>query len=88
VIRDLDSVVSNNNAVMGILITLYPADNLTKNAGSYGAYTNKLLGKSYNKIQVININEIMSGARLELTTMEVLKKAERKSNLKQSEMEI
>ena len=87
IIRDLDSVITNNDGVIGYLITLYPADNLVKEAKKYGTYKNNLLNKSYDKIQVINIEEIIDGAILDLPTIDILKKAQRKHNVKQLSLE-
>ena len=78
IIRDLDSVVNNKDGVMGVLITLYSADNLVREAKKYGTYKNNLLTKNYDKIQVINIVEVMEGARLDMPVLDMLKSAERK----------
>jgi len=83
VIRDLNGTLDKENAKIGILITLYPMENLVKEAKKYGLYKNKLFNKTYEKIQVISIDEIMNGARLEIPMLDVLKKAERKSRDKQ-----
>jgi len=83
VIRDLNGTLDKENAKIGILITLYPMENLVKESKKYGLYTNKLFNKTYEKIQVISIDEIMNGARLEIPMLDILKKAERKSKDKQ-----
>jgi hypothetical protein len=88
IIRDLNTTIDTNDGVMGILITLYEADNLVKEAKKYGTYKNNLLGKNYDKIQVIKIEEVMAGLRMEMpATMKVVKDAERKYKAKQLTME-
>ena len=80
VIRDLYGTVGRENAAVGILITLYSMENLVKEAKKYGTYRNTLLGKTFDKIQVVTVEEILQGERLKLPAVkEVLKKAERKS---------
>jgi len=78
VIRDLYGVVENKKAACGILLTLYPMSNLVKESKKYGHYQNKLMGNDYPKIQVISVEEIFEGKRLQFPTniMEVLKSAE------------
>ncbi len=79
VIRDLNGVIERENAVMGYLITLYPMENLVKESKKYGHYINKLFGHTYPKIEVICIDDILKGKTMKLpTSIEVLKKAERK----------
>ena len=54
--------------------------NLVKEAGKYGNYQNKMFGHTYPKIEVINVQEILEGRKMNLpTSVEVLKKAERKT---------
>ena len=87
VIRDLNGTIERENAAMGYLITLYPMNNLVKESKDYGVYKNKLTGMDYKRIEVININEILEGKRLNVpTSLEVLKKAERKAKENQEEM--
>jgi site-specific DNA-methyltransferase (adenine-specific) len=88
VIRDLNGTLDKENAKIGIVITLYPMENLVKEAKKYGLYKNKMFNKTYEKIQVITINEIMDGTKLEIPMMDILKKAERKYSNKQSLLEM
>jgi len=79
VIRDLYGTVERDNAAIGILITLYPMENLVKEARKYGNYKNKLIGTEFQRIQIVTVEEILQGARLKLPAVkEVLKSAERK----------
>jgi hypothetical protein len=61
--------------------------NLEKEAKKYGTYKNTLFNKIYDKIQVITIDAIMEGARLEIPMIDVLKSAERKYKGKQLTIE-
>jgi hypothetical protein len=79
----LFGAVERENASVGILITLYPFDNLVKESKKYGFYKNSLTGNLYDKIQVVNIQEIMDGKRLDLPSMDIIKKAEYTGLIKQ-----
>jgi DNA modification methylase len=88
VIRDLNGTIERDKAVIGILITLYPMDNLVKESKKYGTYENKLFGHSYQKIEVVSIADILEGKTMKIpTSLEVLKKAEQKPNNKQQELD-
>lgn len=77
VIRDLNGTIERDNAACGILLTLYPMPNLVKESKQYGLYHNALINKDYPKIQVICVEELFNGKRLELpNVVKVLKKAE------------
>jgi DNA modification methylase len=87
VIRDLNGTIEKDNAVMGILLTLYPMENLVKESKKYGVYKNIMLGQTYQKIQVISIEEILSGKTMRIpTSMEVLNEAELKGKNIQPEL--
>lgn len=80
VIRDLFGTMEREGAAMGIFITLYPMPNLVKESKRYGIYTNKLVGQSYPRIEVISVQEILDGRTMKLpTNLEVMKKAEGKA---------
>lgn len=79
VIRDLNGTIERESAAMGYLITLYPMENLVRESKKYGMYTNKKFGHNYPKIEVISINDLLNGRRMDLPiSLEVLKKAEQK----------
>jgi hypothetical protein len=76
----LYGTVEREKAVMGFLLTLYPMPNLVKEAEKYGNYQNKMFGHTYPKITVISVQDILEGKKMYLpTSVEVLKKAERKA---------
>jgi len=80
VIRDLFGTVEREKAAMGFLLTLYPMPNLVKEAKKYGNYQNKMFGHTYPKITVVSVQDILEGKKMYLpTSVEVLKKAERKA---------
>ena len=88
VVRDLYGTVTRDGAVAGILITLYPMQNLEKESKKYGTYIHKLSGQELPKIQIVTIEEMMQGARIKLPmASDVLKSAERKYKTKQLTME-
>ncbi len=76
VIRELFGTLEREKASMGYLITLYPMEKLIKETKKYGSYYNALLGKTFDKIQIICVEDILAGKRLEIPSIEVLKKAE------------
>jgi DNA modification methylase len=77
VIRELNGTIEREHAACGFLLTLYPMPNLVKESKQYGNYQNSLINKSYPKIQVICVDELLNGARLELpNVVKVLKTAE------------
>jgi len=79
VIRDLNGTMEREKAVMGFLITLYPMPNLVKESKKYGTYTNEIINHTFQKIQVISVQEIFDGAYFNLPTSKtVLKEAEKK----------
>lgn len=79
VIRDLNGTLEREKAAIGIIITLYPMDNLVKESKKYGTYQNTMFGQTFSKIEVISIAEILEGKTMKLpTTLQVLKKAEQK----------
>ncbi len=79
VIRDLFGTIERENAAVGYLITLFPMDNLVKESTKYGVYQNTMFNHSYQRIEVISINDILQGKRMNLPSIKVLKSAERKA---------
>jgi DNA modification methylase len=79
VIRDLFGTMEREKSVIGYLLTLYPMENLVKESKKYGNYQNKIFGNVYPKIEVISVQEILQGRKMNLpTSVQVLKSAERK----------
>ena len=90
VIRDLNGTMERDGAALAFLITLYPMDNLVKESKKYGVYHNKLFGHDYPKIEVISIEEMLQGKRMNLpSAQEVVKKAKKKTeNSKQGLLDL
>jgi len=77
VIRELNGTIERENAVCGVLLTLYPMPNLVKESKQYGLYHNNFNDNDYPKIQVVSVGDIFDGQRLELPNVaKVLKDAE------------
>ncbi len=77
VIRELNGAIERDNAACGFLLTLYPMPNLVKDCKQYGTYHNDFTGNDYPKIQVICVEDLFNGARLELpNVVAVVKKAQ------------
>jgi DNA modification methylase len=66
VVNELNGVIEREGAAIGFLLTLYPMPNLVKASKHFGTYKNKLFGHEYPKIEVISVEEILSGKRLNL----------------------
>ena len=75
VIRELNGTMEREHALMGFLITLYSFDNLVKESKKYGMYTNRLVNQEYQRIKVINIDEVLSGERMRLPSQNIKKTA-------------
>ncbi|MFH0765009.1 MAG: restriction endonuclease, partial [Calditrichota bacterium] len=79
VVRDLNGTIERENAAMGYLITLYPMDNLVKESKQYGMYENSWFRRRYPKIEIVSVNDIFNGRRMDLPiSVDILKKAEHK----------
>lgn len=86
VIRDLNGTMERDGAVAGYLLTLYPMENMVKESKKYGTYRNNLYGKDFPKIQVVSVEEMLNGSRLDLPTiLGVLKSATRKGKTAKQE---
>ena len=86
VVRELYGTLERENGIIGFLLTLYPMPNLVKEAKLYGHYSDPVFDKVYNKINVICVQEILDGKRLDILTMDVLKKATIKSKINIQEL--
>ncbi len=89
VIRDLHGTMTRDGAVMGYLLTLYPMPNLVKESKQYGMYKNEQFGREFPKIQVVSVQDILKGERMNLPiAMTVLRDAELKYLSKQSSFDL
>jgi len=72
-IRDLIGTVEREKAAIGVFITLKnPSKDMKQEAGDSGYYESEYFNKKYPKIQILTIDELFSGAVVnmpsELTT--------------------
>ncbi len=80
-IRDLGHVVEREKAELGIFLTLRPPTrDMTKEAISKGFYRSEILNKDFPKLQILTIEELLSGGKPEIPCQVSLhiKKAQRK----------
>ncbi len=88
-IRDLKGVMTRELAEMGALITLEnPSRPMIKEAISAGFYHSKMMDKKYTKIQIITVEELLSGKSLDYPHIGnvSIKKASRSHDLEQFEL--
>jgi DNA methylase/Restriction endonuclease len=77
VVRELLGTVTTNDAACGVLLTLYPFDNLVKACKEHGFYHNEFTGNDYQKITVVCVDELLQGKRMSLPNpANVVKKAQ------------
>lgn len=81
-IATLRGDMAREEAELGILITLEePTTSMDKDAKAAGLYYHEVMGKNYNRIQIVKVQEILDGARLEIPmSLEVLKAAQRQAD--------
>jgi DNA modification methylase len=81
-VRDLVGTMTREDAVMGIFLCLYPpTSDMIKEAAQAGVYKNALWGKTYPKVQIVTVKEMLEGVRLLIPvsqSQQVIKKAELK----------
>ncbi len=90
-IRDLQGVLTLENAAIGIFITLQnPTKDMITTAKSAGIYQHKLYGQPLDKIQIVTIEEILEQQkRLDIKfSFEVLKSAEKQQQIKADQMKL
>lgn len=90
-IREFYGTIEREKAAMGYFITLYPMNNLVKESKQYGTYKNILLDKSFPKIQVVSVVEILKGEIISIPTtheIAVTKKAEASAKNKQTGLDL
>lgn len=81
-IRDFFGVIQREKAAMGYFITLYPpTKDMIAECKKLAPYKNKLMDKEYPKIEIVTIDEILSGSRITIPTghqIAVIKSAQTK----------
>ena len=78
-IRDLVGTVDRENAALGVFITLEePTRDMLTEALSAGTYESPLFGRSYRKIQIFTVQELLSGKSIDMPPQHgTFKQAER-----------
>jgi len=91
-IRDLHGTVDRENAAIGVFITLeQPTSEMNKEALSAGYYSSELWQKDYPRIQILTVEQLFDGERIQMPPAHgTFKKAEKvkKSEGKQDEFGI
>jgi len=79
-IRDLRGAMEREEAAMATLITLEKiTEPMRQEAKTAGQFHHEMMGRDYDRIQIVTIEEMLDGSRMELPlALEVLKAAERK----------
>jgi site-specific DNA-methyltransferase (adenine-specific) len=68
-IRDLHGVLEREKAVMGVFITLEPpTTEMVKEALTAGFYTTKFTQETFPEIQIVTVDELLAGKRLDMPT--------------------
>jgi site-specific DNA-methyltransferase (adenine-specific) len=77
--RDLHGTVDRENAAIGVFITLeQPTSEMNKEALSAGYYTSALWQKDYQRIQILTVEQLFQGERVQMPPAHgTFKKAER-----------
>ena len=90
--RDLHGSVDRENAAIGVFITLeQPTSEMTKEALSAGYYSSELWQKDYPRIQILTVEQLFEGERVQMPPAHgTFKKAEKvkKSEGKQNKLGI
>lgn len=83
-IRDLNGAMQREGAVMGYFITLYPpTKDMLEEAKKLGKYKNKYLGKDYDRIKIVTVEQILKGEEFDVPKsqeIKVVKSAKLKSD--------
>jgi hypothetical protein len=89
-IASLRGDMERENAVLAVLITLEePSRPMIKDANAAGSYHHEMMGRSYDKIQIVKVKDIIEkGMRLNIpTSLEVLKAAQRAAQGQQIDLD-
>lgn len=91
-IRDFYGTIEREKAVMGYFITLYPpTKDMVLECKKIGLYRNILMDKEYPKIEIITVDDILTGNRITIPTshqIAVVKSAESKEGEQGSLLDI
>jgi hypothetical protein len=66
-VRDLKGVLEREDAPIGVLLTMKPATREMKTeAASAGTYASETWGKSYPRLQILTIADVLNGKRVDM----------------------
>lgn len=66
-VRDLVGVVKREGAAIGVFLTLKPATREMKTeAAAAGMYSSERWGKSYERIQILTVADVLNGKRVDM----------------------
>jgi len=69
IIYDLNRSIDQEQALCGILLTLYRMPDLVEESRQYGVYHDELTGNNYPRIQVVSVEEMLGGQLMKLPGM-------------------
>lgn len=81
-VRDLNGVLQREKAEMGVLISMAePTRNMVREASAADLYEAEAVGKKYPKVQLITVEELLEGKKIEMPyhAPATFKKAQRHS---------
>lgn len=88
-IRDLNGAMQREGAVMGYFITLYePTKDMIEEAKKIGKYKNELYGKSYDRITIVTVEQILNDKKNDIPLsqkIKVFKESTLKENINNQE---
>jgi hypothetical protein len=89
-IRDLRGVVEREKAAIGVLITLEPATPpMRKEAVAAGYYHSPGFNKDYPRLQILTIEELLNGAKVNMPMGDVtFKEAEKIEQISDAQLKL
>ncbi len=88
-ISSFNSDSQREGAAFGVFITLEsPSKPMKEEANKCGIYENELMGKSFSKVEIVTIQEILDGRRMQIpVALKAVKDAEYKGREKSSQLD-
>lgn len=88
-VRDLIGTLDNNNAAMGVFVTLEPASGEMQTAAvTAGFYHSPGWGKDYPRVQILTVADLLNGAQVQMPPTAVTFKAAEKVKTKGQQPEL
>ena len=67
-LRTASSAVDDGKASLGVVVSLHPNESLAQAAAEHGSWTWPINGREYPRLQVVSIEEVLTGTKLDLPT--------------------